>query len=91
MFAVQQQNSNGKQPFKVQVLGSTITGAMGGVAFSNIGGVLTLQDVSVDSSTLMSLASTGSVSNFELGSTFLRRITVTNSDIVVSRFWVQSV
>lgn len=85
MFAVQQQNNAGKQPFKVQVLGSTISGAMGGVAFSNVGGLLTLQDVSVESSTLISLASTGSISSFEQGSTFLRRVTVTNSNIAVCR------
>ena len=89
MFAVRQQNDNGEQPFKVQVFGGTVTGAMGGAAFSNIGGELILEDVSVDASTFMSLVSTGSTATSE-GSTFLRRVTVTNSNIMVSRlgFWL---
>jgi hypothetical protein len=82
MYAVLQENENGKKPFKVQVFESAITGASGGVAFSNVGGELTLEDVSVNASSLMSLVSTGSSSTSE-GSTFLRRITVTNSDVMV--------
>ncbi len=86
MFAVSQQNENGGRPFSVQVSGSTITGAMAGALFSNIGGELSLEDVDVDSSVLMTLVSTGSSSTSE-GSTFLRRVTVTNSDIAVRIFW----
>lgn len=82
MFAVIQQNKNGTQPFTVEVFTSDITGARGGVAFSNIGGQLTLQDVNVDSATLTSLVSTGSSSITE-GATFLRRIAVVGSDIMV--------
>ena len=82
MFAVIQQNGDGGQPFSVQVSGSTISGAMAGALFSNIGGELSLEDVDVGSSVLMTLVSTGS-SLASDGSTFLRRVTVTNSDIAV--------
>ena len=56
--------------------------AKGGVLFSNIGGELTLEDVSMVASTLTSIVSTGSSSTTE-GSTFLRRISVSNSNISV--------
>lgn len=86
MFAVKQVNENGAKPFKVQLSGSSISGGNGGVVFSNIGGELTLENVIINSSNLMSLSSTGSSSQGDEGSTFLRGITVMNSTIMVSRF-----
>jgi hypothetical protein len=82
MFVIRQYNENNVIPFKVQVSGSKISNAVGGAAFSNIGGELSLEDVTIDSSTLMSVLSTGSLSSNE-GSSFLRRVTVTNSSILV--------
>jgi hypothetical protein len=85
MFAVLQQTEVGQKPFNVQVSSSEITGAMGGAAFSNVGGELMLEDVNVSSATLMALVSTGSSLSGDEGSTFLRGVTVTNSDIVVRK------
>jgi hypothetical protein len=80
MFAVLQQKGNGDKPFNMQVFNSSITGAE--TVFANIGGELTLEDVRVDSSTLMSLSSTGS-STGSVGATFVRGVEVANSDVMV--------
>jgi hypothetical protein len=83
MFAVRQANANGTIPFKVAVSDSQITNAMdSGILFYNIGGELTLEDVSLDSSTVEYFVATGSAASNE-GSTFLRRVTVADSNITV--------
>lgn len=83
MFAVSQQHPGGLKPFKVQVSESEITAGVGGAAFSNVGGELTLEDVTVSGSAFATVVSTGTASQSGEGSTFLRSVTVTSSDIVV--------
>jgi hypothetical protein len=79
-----QSNKNGIAPLKVQISDSTFTNATGrGNIFVNIGGELSLVDVSLDSSSVMSFVTTGS-SNTTEGSTFLRNVTVMKSDVMVS-------
>jgi hypothetical protein len=82
MFVVLQRKGNAQKPFKVQVFNSTISGGEGGTAFENIGGELTLEDVNVATSTLLSVVSTGSAAG-NVGASFLRGITVSDSDIMV--------
>jgi hypothetical protein len=84
---VRQVNDNGVAPFKVQISDSTFSNAIGsgddnGTIFVNLGGELSIQDVSLDSSNLLSFVTTGS-SNTTEGSTFLRRVTVKECDISV--------
>ena len=87
-FMVRQWNEDGTDPFKVQIAESTISNAMGnsgndqGTLFANLGGELSIQDVIIDSCSLMSIVTTGS-SNTTEGSTFLRSVTVKESDVLV--------
>ena len=86
-FVVRQLNDNGITPFKVQISESTISNAMGGddgrgTIFVNLGGELSIQDVIIDSSNLMSIVTTGSANATE-GSTFLRKVTVKDSNVLV--------
>ena len=83
MFVVQQENEAGGKPFKVQVSGSEITNAVGAVAFLNVGGELSLEDVAVEAADFTALVSTGSSKQGDEGSTFLRGITVVSSTITV--------
>lgn len=85
MFAVRQENDKGGTPFKVQLAEGAVSGGIGGVVFSNVGGVLTLENVMIDSSSFTSVASTGTSSQGDEGSTFLRGVTVSDSIIKVSR------
>jgi len=90
MFAVAQQHPGGLKPFTVQVVDSQISNGFGGAAFLNVGGELSLEGVTVDSSALATVVSTGTATGSGEGSTFLRSVTVTTSDIVVrnkSRAW----
>lgn len=83
MFAVRQANENNTVPFKVEVSESQITNAVdSGILFYNIGGELTLEDINLDASTVEYFVATGSAAANE-GSTFLRRVTVANSNIIV--------
>jgi len=83
MFAVSQQHPGGQKPFKLQVSDSEISAGVGGAAFSNVGGELTLEGVTVTGSAFATVVSTGTASQSGEGSTFLRSVTVTSSDIVV--------
>ena len=60
MFAVQQQTTDGLEPFSVTLQDVTVENAVGGVAFSNIGGVLSAQNLVFSNSNLMGGVSTGS-------------------------------
>jgi hypothetical protein len=84
-FVVQQQNEKGAKPFKLQVFKSLISNGNGGSAFSNLGGELSLEDVTVTDSTFMSLVSSSSLPT-DAGSTFLRNTVVQTSAIMV-RVW----
>ena len=82
---VRQVNDEGVPPFKVVISESILsnaTGTVDGTAFMNIGGELSIQEVTLDSSNLVSFVTTGS-STVNIGSTFLRGVTVTNSEISV--------
>lgn len=89
MFVIEQQLEDGSTPFKVEVKDSTIVNGGGGVAFSNAGGELSIEDLTVSGSSFASLVATGSTAEQE-GSVFLRRVEVKESDIEV-RFVVMSV
>jgi hypothetical protein len=82
MFAVQQQKVGGALPFNLNVEDSMIRQAVGGVAFSNVGGVLRLDRVSVIDSSLMAAVSTGGAGSVG-GMTVISATTVTNSAIMV--------
>jgi hypothetical protein len=84
MFAISQQHPAGQKPFSVQVSDSEIIAGIGGAVFSNVGGELTLEGVSVTGSQFATVVSTGTAAQSEEGSTFLRNVAVSNSDIVVS-------
>jgi hypothetical protein len=84
MFVVQQVTTDNSEPFQLQVFESEINGGSGGVAFSNVGGELTLENVLVTDSTFQSLASTGTTSVGEEGAIFLRGISIASSSIKVS-------
>ena len=82
MFAVKQANSAfGVAPFSVDMFGGSVAGAGGlGSVFSNDGGSLTMEQVSVvDSNDVMALVATGGQ-----GATIARDITVTGGTIGVS-------
>jgi len=83
MFAVTQQHPAGLKPFKFQLSDSVITAGVGGAVFSNVGGELTLEDVTVTGCAFATVVSTGTGSQSGEGSTFLRSVSVTGSDIVV--------
>ena len=57
----------------------------GGTLFSNIGGELSLEDISIENITGITAISIGTLFSLE-GSAFLRRVKVSNSDVTVS-FW----
>ena len=82
MFAVKQSNDAfGAAPFSVDMFGGSISGAGGmGSVFSNDGGSLTMEQVSVvESNHVMALVATGGQ-----GATIARDITVTGGTIGVS-------
>lgn len=83
MFAVSQQHPAGQKPFSVQVSDSDISAGVGGAAFSNVGGELTLEGVTVTDSVFATVVSTGTAAQSDEGSTFLRNVAVSSSDIVV--------
>lgn len=83
MFAISQQHPAGLKPFRVQVSESEISAGVGGAAFSNVGGELNLDGVSVTGSAFATVVSTGTAAQSGEGSTFLRRVSVSSSDIVV--------
>ena len=83
MFAISQQHPAGQKPFSVQVSDSDINAGVGGAAFSNIGGELTLEGVTVTDSVFATVVSTGTAAQSDEGSTFLRNVAVSTSDIVV--------
>lgn len=72
-----------RQPFRLEVFGADVKNAFGGVLFSNAGAELSIEDLSVTDSTLMSVVSTAD-SILSEGSTFLRRVLVTESSVDVS-------
>ena len=78
MFAVQQQNSANK-PFNLNVENTMVREANGGVAFSNVGGVLRMDNVQIIESTLIAAVSTGVA-----GMTVISGAMVTSSSIMVS-------
>ncbi len=81
MFLIEQRNDAGEKPFNLNARGVGIVEGTGGSAFLNVGGEMTLEDVAVSGTTLTTLVSTGAASQGSLGSTFLRRVTVSDSDI----------
>lgn len=81
MFLIQQSNDAGAKPFNLNARGVGIVEGTGGSAFLNAGGEMTLEDVAVNGATLTTLVSTGAASQGSLGSTFLRRITASDSDV----------
>lgn len=72
-----------RQPFRLEVFGADVKNAFGGVLFSNAGAELSIEDLSVTDSTLVSVVSTAD-SILSEGSTFLRRVLVTESSVDVS-------
>jgi hypothetical protein len=72
-----------RQPFRIDVFGAEVTNGNGGVLFSNAGAELSIEDLAVRNSTLMSVVSTAN-SFISDGSSFLRKIVVSDSDITVS-------
>lgn len=77
--AVVQQNPNGN-PFVVDVFGGLVRGGMAGSVFINDGGVLTIDQLTVENSTAMSLISTAN-----LGTTFVEDTDVSGSSIEVRK------
>ncbi|GKY90645.1 hypothetical protein MPSEU_000037900 [Mayamaea pseudoterrestris] len=78
-FAIKQGNSlEGKTPFSVDIFGGSVVGAGGiGSVFSNDGGSLTIEQVSVvDSNDVMALVATGG-----RGATIARDITISGGTI----------
>jgi hypothetical protein len=74
-----------KQPFRIEVSGAEVLNGNGGVVFSNAGAELSIEDLVVRNSTLVSVVSTANSLQSE-ASSFLRRILVTESAINVSCF-----
>lgn len=72
-----------RQPFRLEVSGAEVKNAFGGVLFSNAGAELSIEDLSVADSTLVSVVSTAN-SLLSEGSSFLRRVLVTRSNVEVS-------
>jgi hypothetical protein len=81
-MAVVQANPT-RQPFRIEVFGAEVTNGSGGVLFSNAGAELSVEDLVVRKSTLVSVVSTANSLQSE-ASSFLRRILVTDSAINVS-------
>jgi hypothetical protein len=81
-MAVVQANPT-RQPFRIEVSGAEVTNGSGGVLFSNAGAELSVEDLVVRKSTLVSVVSTANSLQSE-ASSFLRRILVTDSAITVS-------
>lgn len=84
MCAVQQQTKDGIEPFGVMGQDVTIHKAVGGVAFSNIGGALSLDSLYLSDCDLVGGISTGSSSGGSVGVTMIKRAVVTKSSILVS-------
>jgi hypothetical protein len=82
---VQQQNTRNPdvEPFGVVLQDVTVQNGVGGVAFSNIGGVLTIENLVFSGSDLMSGVSTGSIGE-NIGMALIMDVTVSTSSIVVS-------
>lgn len=84
MCAVQQQSNDGTEPFGVIGQDITIKKGVGGVAFSNIGGALSLDNLNISDCDLVGGVSTGSSSEGSIGVTMIRKAVVMNSSILVS-------
>jgi hypothetical protein len=84
MFAVQQQKADGTAPFSVTLQDVTVQNGVGGVAFSNVGGVLSIENLEFSNSNLMAGVSTGSTTGGDIGMTMIMSVTVSTSSIIVS-------
>ena len=85
-YAIQQQTLDGSEPFGVTGQEISVESGTGGVAFSNVGGVLSIADLSFTNSQLMAGVSTGTSTQAQQGATMLTGLTVTTSNIMVSFF-----
>lgn len=87
MFAVQQMTDDGTEPFGLTLQDVVVDNAVGGVAFSNIGGVLSAQNLQFSNSNLMGGISTGSSVNeaeVNIGISMITGARFTTSSIMVS-------
>ena len=83
MCAVQQQTKDGTEPFGLIGQDITISKAVGGVAFSNVGGALSLDGLYLSACDLIGGVSTGSSSGGSIGVTMVKKAIITTSSIQV--------
>lgn len=86
MFGILQQTDDGREPFSVTLLDVSVANAVGGVAFSNVGGVLSAQNLQFSGSNLMGGISTGSSifgGGINVGMTMVTGVTIASSAIMV--------